>query len=78
MVAIFEPLFTKLNAHYLPISAFEPVAQPKQVKSITYEPMGSTKMFQKFETKVLTLSLGPSPQWSCGQVMAPKDTSVKI
>ena len=51
MAAIFESLFRKLKHHYLSVSAFEPVAQPKPrlrpfVKSIKAEPMGSRKMFQ--------------------------------
>ena len=53
MAAIFEPLFTKLklNLNYLPVSAFEPVAQEKLrlkpfVKSLKAEPMGSRKMLQ--------------------------------
>ena len=46
------------------VSAFESVAHPKLTlrpvtKSMMSEPIDSTKMFQKFEAKVLTLSLRP-------------------
>ena len=63
MAAIFKPLFTKLF-HHLPVSAFEPVARPTLrlrpfVKSMKSEPMGSSKMFQEYETKVSSLSLRP-------------------
>ena len=64
MGTIFERLFTKLKRHYLPVSKFEPVAQPKLrlrhlVKSIKAEPLGLRKMFQSLETKVSSLSLRP-------------------
>ena len=71
MIYTFVPCFQQFQilkwrkvAHYLPISAFEPMAQPKRrlrplLKHIKSELMGSTKIFQKFKTKVLALSMRP-------------------
>ena len=71
MAAIYEPLFTKLKPTANPCLTFEPVAQPKLRlgplgKYIKSEPMGSIKMFQKFETEVLTLSLRPGAGFTKG------------
>ena len=61
MVAIFEPLFTKLKHNHLPVSAIRASGWRLRpfVKSIKSEPMGSSKMLQEFETKVSSFSLRP-------------------
>ena len=62
MAAIFEPLLAQLKLTIPPVSAFEPVAQPKLrlrpfVKFIKSESMDSSKMFQEPVTNVSSLSL---------------------
>ena len=59
MAAMFETCLQNLSL-YLPVSVFEPVSQPKLrpfVKSIKSESLGSSKIFQEFESKVSSLNL---------------------